>query len=79
MPSGDRALLHYTGVSRYIFSKRKTEWPHNHESHGDWLVDELIEIKPEIYRHEIIFTDARLILIHSDLEFYLNNKLQIGQ
>jgi hypothetical protein len=68
-PYEGKIRLNYSGVQCYTLEKRKCDWPIGVESHGDWMIDEMLLEDDGILIHEIAFSDALLKIKHKDFKY----------
>lgn len=66
---GNEILIKYDSVFSYELIKNEVEWPAGDESHGDWLIDEIILLDDDILNHEIVFTNSTINIKSRDIEY----------
>lgn len=66
---GNEILIKYDSVFSYELIKNEIEWPAGDESHGDWLIDELILLDDGMLNHEIIFTNSTINIKSRNIEY----------
>lgn len=61
--------VEYFDVLSYSIEKSRSTWPIDDNTHGSWLIDELLVHDNSIVTHEIIFTNSRLFIKCKDFKY----------
>jgi len=61
--------LNYSDVQYYTLEKQKSDCPVEMESHGDWMIDEMLIEDDAFLTHEIIFSNALLKIKHKGFKY----------